>query len=657
MIMAMTQLIEMSRRYGADARYVLAGGGNTSWKNDGTIWVKASGAPLATIDAEDFVGLDCERLLQTLYKAYPDQDAMREAAVLEDILAARLESQQDKRPSVECVLHALLPYRYVLHVHPALVNGLTCSRNGAQQCAALLGGGVLWVPLTKPGYVLSKRCQELFQAFKQEKGGCPNIVLLQNHGIFVAADSTEEIDRITADIMEKLEQAQQAQPDFSPADLPAEAAKILPVLRMLYGTPDSLASGRYFCNRAVLDFSKNMSSMLALMRPFSPDQIVYCKAAPLYIESYDSAGGTAALESALASFQNKNGYVPRIVIVKDVGAFALGKNPKETDAAAQVFLDAVKIAVYAQSFGGPLGLPDEFTEFILAWEVESYRQSLLSQGSTPKKMRGKICIVTGAAQGFGEGIARAIAAEGGYVTIADLNAGAAQTVADDLNLRYGPGSAVAVAADVTDAASVQNMVTRTVLERGGLDVMISCAGVLIAGDVTAMTKKQFDLVTQVNYTGYFLCVKYTSEPMKIQRAAAPYYTGDIIEINSKSGLEGSKNNFAYAGSKFGGIGLTQSFALELVDCGIKVNAICPGNFLDGPLWSDPEKGLFRQYLDAGKVPGAKTVEEVRQFYEAKVPMKRGCAIEDVVRAIFYVIEQQYETGQAVPVTGGQNMLR
>ena len=131
---------------------------------------------------------------------------------------------------------------------------------------------------------------------------------------------------------------------------------------------------------------------------------------------------------------------------------------------------------------------------------------------------------------------------------------------------------------------------------------------------------------------------------------------DIVQINSKSGLKGSNRNFAYAGSKFGGLGLTQSFALELVEYNIKVNAICPGNYFDGPLWSDPEKGLFVQYLKAGKVPGAKNTEDVRRYYESLVPMGRGCETSDIERALFYLLEQQYETGQAVPVTGGQIML-
>ena len=169
-------------------------------------------------------------------------------------------------------------------------------------------------------------------------------------------------------------------------------------------------------------------------------------------------------------------------------------------------------------------------------------------------------------------------------------------------------------------------------------------------------EKDFEFVTNINYTGYFLCAKYAAIIMQAQHEAAPEAMFDIVTLNSKSGLEGSNKNFAYAGSKFGGIGLTQSFALELCAYNIKVNAVCPGNFLDGPLWSDPERGLFVQYLNAGKVPGAKTVADVRRYYEAKVPMNRGCLPIDVARAVMYCVEQKYETGQAIPVTGGQVML-
>jgi len=280
-------------------------------------------------------------------------------------------------------------------------------------------------------------------------------------------------------------------------------------------------------------------------------------------------------------------------------------------------------------------------------------------GSSKKsgKLAGRIAIVTGGAQGFGKGIAESMASEGAFVAVADLNLEGAMINARELNTRYGEGSAIAVQVDVSDGDSVELMVQETVLAFGGLDILVSNAGILIAGSLSDLSQESFELVTKVNYTGYFLCAKYASEPMKIQNKFAPGYLMDIIEINSKSGLEGSNKNSAYAGSKFGGIGLTQSFAMELIGHGIKVNAVCPGNLLDGPLWSDPDKGLFKQYLDSGKVAGAKTIDDVRKFYMAKVPMGRGCTVADVVCAILYVIEQKYETGQAIPVTGGQVMLK
>ena len=272
-----------------------------------------------------------------------------------------------------------------------------------------------------------------------------------------------------------------------------------------------------------------------------------------------------------------------------------------------------------------------------------------------KPFCGKIAIVTGSAQGFGAGIAENLAKLGASVAICDMNYDGAKAEAEKIKTEYGT-DAIAVNVNVTDEDSVKNMIIETVCAFGGLDIFVNNAGVVRAGSLEEMTKKNFEFVTSVDYTAFFICTKYAVVPMKIQRQYAPEYMSDIIEINSKSGLDGSNKNFAYAGAKFGGIGLTQSFALELAPYGIKVNAVCPGNFLDGPLWSDPEKGLFVQYLNAGKIPGAKTVADVRAAYEAKVPLGRGCAVPDVARAIQYIIEQKYETGQAVPVTGGQTML-
>ncbi|MBO4897393.1 MAG: SDR family oxidoreductase [Clostridia bacterium] len=282
---------------------------------------------------------------------------------------------------------------------------------------------------------------------------------------------------------------------------------------------------------------------------------------------------------------------------------------------------------------------------------EIAKSNMVKRPQGEGRLAGKITIVTGAAQGFGKGIAEELYKEGASVVIADMNEPLAKEVAASLGDR-----AIAIAVNVSDEESVANMVAQTVEKFGGLDIMLSNAGVVRSGPIAQMERKDFDFVTNVNYTGFFLCAKYAAMIMQAEHEADKNAMFDIITLNSKSGLEGSNKNFAYAGSKFGGIGLTQSFALELCEYNIKVNAICPGNYLDGPLWMDPEKGLFVQYLKAGKVEGAKTVADVRKYYESKVPMNRGCLPLDIARAVVYCVEQEYETGQAIPVTGGQVML-
>jgi sorbitol-6-phosphate 2-dehydrogenase len=277
-------------------------------------------------------------------------------------------------------------------------------------------------------------------------------------------------------------------------------------------------------------------------------------------------------------------------------------------------------------------------------------------GKLQGKAAGKIAIVTGAAQGFGLEIAQELILQGACVALADINESGAAAEAQKLCTQYGPNRAIAVAINVTSPESVRKAAGQVVKTWGGIDLFISNAGVLKAESVKTQPEKDFDFVTAVNYKGYFVCVQAVAPIMAIPNKINPACTSDIIQINSKSGLAGSNRNGAYAGSKFGGIGLTESFALELIEDGIKVNSICPGNFFDGPLWSDPNNGLFVQYLRTGKVPGAKTIAEVKKFYEEKVPMKRGCQTADVMKAVYYLMEQQYETGQAVPVTGGQIML-
>jgi len=671
--MSLKNLVEMSHKYGSDAEYVLAGGGNTSYKTDELIYVKGSGTSLATIKEEEFVVLYRDRLAQMWEKTYPENDDEKEAEVLADMMNARIEGEGSKRPSVETLLHNLFPQRYVLHVHPALVNGITCSQEGENAVKRIFGDSAVWVPATKPGYTLAVYCKKAIDEYKNKFNKDCEIVILQNHGIFFANDDVNIIDDIVSDVFDKINANIKRKPDFSvPGFDKQKIAGIIPAIRMAYANKinSETACAKFLCNQEIMSFVEDRSSFAPVANPFSPDHIVYYKAEPLFVDCIDDIirrgdpcgrpegrDKPCPYNNDFDHFIAAKGYVPKIIAVQGVGCFALGKTKKECDTAAALFLDAVKIAVYAESFGGYSHLSKELTDFIVNWEVESYRTKVALSSANIKKLDEKICVITGGAQGLGKGFAESMLKEGANIVIADINYNGAKCLSDGLNNKSGINKTLALNVDVTDEESIKNMVYDTVLEFGGIDIFINNAGIVKAGGLDEFELKDFDLVTKINYTAYFLCVKYVSQIMKTQHEINPDIYFDIIEINSKSGLTGSNKNFAYAGSKFGGIGLTQSFALELVSDNIKVNAICPGNFLDGPLWSDPEKGLFVQYLKTGKVPGAKTVGDVKKFYEAKVPMKRGCQVDDIMKAILYAIEQKYETGQAIPVTGGQEMVK
>jgi NAD(P)-dependent dehydrogenase (short-subunit alcohol dehydrogenase family)/threonine dehydrogenase-like Zn-dependent dehydrogenase len=265
------------------------------------------------------------------------------------------------------------------------------------------------------------------------------------------------------------------------------------------------------------------------------------------------------------------------------------------------------------------------------------------QRDKPGLLEGQTAIVTGAAQGLGEALSRRLAQEGCRVVVADLQTDKAEQVAAAIQSDLGR-RAIAVQCDVTSAESVQAMVERTLDEFGCIDLLIANAGILIAGGIEEFDPEKWRKVIEVNLFGYFLCARYVAPVMMQQRR------GSIIQINSKSGKKGSFRNSAYPASKFGGIGLTQSLALELAPYGVRVNAVCPGNLLDSPLWVD---SLYEQYAKRWGL----TVEQVRRKYEDQVPLGRGCSYDDVANVVVFLASDQasYMTGQAINVTGGQEM--
>jgi sorbitol-6-phosphate 2-dehydrogenase len=256
-------------------------------------------------------------------------------------------------------------------------------------------------------------------------------------------------------------------------------------------------------------------------------------------------------------------------------------------------------------------------------------------------LEGKAALVTGGGRGLGEALCKRLAAEGCRVAAADINFENVKAMASDLP-DYMP-----IACDVTDYAQCEQAVQAAVAAFGGLDILVANAGILLSGSIAGMDSETWKRVVHVNLCGSF----------NIMKACAPYFmekrSGCIIQINSKSGKKGSFKNSAYASSKFGGIGLVQSLGLELAPWGVRVNAICPGNLMNSPLWRSGENCLAKQYARNQGL----TEEQLREKYFAQVPMKRTCEYEDVANVMVFLASglSGYMTGQAINVTGGMEM--
>jgi rhamnose utilization protein RhaD (predicted bifunctional aldolase and dehydrogenase)/NAD(P)-dependent dehydrogenase (short-subunit alcohol dehydrogenase family) len=660
-------LLDLSHYYGSNPEFVLAGGGNTSVKLGDRLLVKASGYALATIGPEGIVELD-RAALQTLLESTLSSDRkQREEQFKTAVLAARVEPEKGRRPSVEAVLHHLIPGRFVVHTHPTLVNTFGCSRDGGAILGRELGDQVVWIDPVDPGFLLAKTLERVLGDYQTRTGReGPRAIIMANHGLVVSGESPDEIrdhtDWLFGELERVLEPTRSAEPFGVVATVGATRSRelvntIAPALRALLSSAETLKVVTLDDSPSTMRLAGGSDGeALTALGPLCPDQIVYCKSFPLWFEDVADDDPVERLTHVVGEYRRQYQALPNVVLVKGLGLFAAGDTWAAADAVRQVYKDAIEVMAGAAGLGGVECLDNGLRRFIEDWEVESYRREVASSGRRAGRVAGKVALVTGAAQGLGLQIAQDLVAEGAHVAMADVNDVGAQEEAEALSEEWGKRRAIGLHVDVADAVSVDDLVHQVVRAYGGVDLLVSNAGVLRAASVKTQAERDFDLSTAVNYKGYFLCVQKAVPVMAIPRRVRPNYWSDIIQINSKSGLAGSEKNFAYAGSKFGGVGLTQSFALELVADGIKVNSVCPGNLLDGSLWSDPKTGLSVQYLKAGKVPGGKTADDAKKYYTSKVPMQRGCTTADVMKAVYYLVEQEYETGQALPVTGGQVML-
>jgi len=357
------ELIELTRFFGSSKEYTVAGGGNSSMKSSKILWVKASGTNMKNIDFNDFVCLDRMVLSKIGKKKYSSFSVEREKEIKEDLQKAIL-TPTDKRPSVETSLHNIIPYRFVMHTHPAFVNGLLCTVNSRGKVAELFGNDILYVEYTDPGYVLFKKVSSSLLKFEKAKGFFPQIILLENHGVFVSGDSIEDI----YDIYRKI----QCLLSIDGCKLPTRQTYKLPdfsreksVIASLY--PSRNCSIKVDANAWAQYFTDSKDCFEIVSSPFVPDHIVYCKAHYLFVKREE------CIKDKLRSFLSKNEYFPKVIGVEKKGVLIVDEDQRSAETGMEVFKDLMKVGYYALQYGQPRPLSQGQIDFIETWEVENYR--------------------------------------------------------------------------------------------------------------------------------------------------------------------------------------------------------------------------------------------------------------------------------------------
>ena len=635
------QLIEISHFYGSNKDFVIAGGGNTSFKDDKFMWIKASGAALSTITEDGFAILDRARLKLIATKRYSEYPDEREKQIKNDLFRASVYPERNQRPSLETSFHEMMNYHFVVHTHPTLVNALMCSMDAESKTSELFGEKAIFVPYADPGYMLFKKVEAYIASYREKFNSDPNIIFLQNHGVFVAANTIDEVKLLYSEIISTIGSGISQQADTSPLPIKDEITRIIPAIRMMLTekTPKTIIVRHHHLIRS---FYESAERFQRISLPLTPDAILYCNTRALYIEntSIPEDAVKEALEK-IEAYKRSFKSFPKILVLKNIGFISVDDHYKSAEIALDAFEDQMKISFLSEGFGGPKFMNDREISFIKNQAIDNMQRLLLKDAFDGNHVARKTVVMIDGTDDLGVGIAEDLMLEHANVVVAGLNEAKGNAVVTSLNAGTKENRAVFVKTDVSDSSSIKNLFFETINNFGGLDVFIHNIG----GIKSKNTKPN----SNVDY-------RIVSDILKLQAGFKSGYFTDMIQIQAQPGLDVFEETSQSTGNDANEVSRISTLSLELISYGIKVNSISPGNFFDSPEWSDPQSGLFLQYMAAGNISNATTVGELKAAYEKKNPAGRGCKCKDVLRAVYYLIEQEYETGQVIKVTGGQQLL-
>ena len=369
-----SDLVAVSQFYGQQKDYTLGGGGNTSYKDQDKLYVKASGHSLASITEKGFAVVDRAKLRDMRRKSYSQDTQLREYEVKEDLLKARIDPISDLRPSVETLLHDSIEFAYVVHTHPHMVNGLLCAKDAAKITKEMFGDKAIFVPYADPGIVLSRTVLEYLEDYRKDHVSDPHYIFLQNHGVFVNADTVEKIQILYQQLRELLLDHIKKDIRISHRDISAPAKNNTDALRE-YLTEEKYLALRF--NSLVQHFTRDNISIKRIEKPFIPDQIVYCKAYPLIIPfRADTTLKGGDFDTLFNKYWHQHGYEPKIILFQEGPMAGIEEDQNAAELVLDIFEDAMKISFYSNYFGGPNFMSEKDITFIENWEAENYRRKI-----------------------------------------------------------------------------------------------------------------------------------------------------------------------------------------------------------------------------------------------------------------------------------------
>ncbi len=662
-----------SNLLGADRALANVGGGNTSAK--GTVvdhagrevrvlWVKGSGTDLATIAPAGFAALRLDEILPLR-----ERGAMNDAEMVGYLTRCALAPNQP-RPSIETLLHAFVAAPQVDHTHPDAVIALTSAPRGRELAEEVFGDEVVWLEYERPGFDMSRRIAELLDAQPAARA-----VLLEKHGLVTWGETGEQSYRTTIEFVTRAARALQetAEGRFglgggTVAELGEEAVgtlllTALPVLRgALLADADGVVLEVDRSAEAVAFASSARAPEVSQAGAPCPDHLINTKHKPLAV-AFDPAHDDAqALRAALTAGVEEyaawyRGYYernlddesrpfpidpagPRVVLVPGVGIVTSGGDAASARVARDLYRRAIAVEDAADAIGGFRSLSESEAFAIEYWPLERYK---LAQAAPRGELSGRIAVITGGASGIGRATARLLAERGAHVVVGDLNADGAEEVAAELVERYGTRRALAVRVDVTEEGAVQDLVRRTVLAYGGLDILVASAGLATSAPITETTVAEWDLNYAVLARGYFLAAREAFRVLLDQGIG-----GSVVFVASKNALVAGANAAAYSSAKAASLHLARCLAEEGGPHGVRVNTVNPDAVLAGSsIWSSDWKAERASTYGVAE-------DELQAFYRGRTKLGVNVYPEDVAEAIAFFAgpRSAKSTGNVVNVDGG-----